>query len=391
MLPRADITGTRPVILIEATTPATALGQAKQESLDRLIQLTLGKEYQAQVLSRLADGNFLVKIDNAPANMALPPGTKAGDTIDLTLLAIQPRPTFLLGKPDPSATTSLSNAGRLIGNMLQLAQEGSMPTTLVGKTPLLSAPGAAAPQIAGALQNAIAFSGLFYESHVAQWALGARPASDLLREPVSKRIATSLPGTPTTGTTGSTTTGAAGATPGANLQETGGDLNRLMSNLRGLVSGDAPLTDTQRAALARTADIQEALAPVTGKQQELAGNEAVKLISLQLDTLEQRRIMWQGELFPGQRMEWEIKDDTPQKGKDQAEPEPVWNSTVRFSLPTLGSVAATIRLVGDKVHIQVNTPSADTADVLRTHGPSLADALGAAGSPLESLLVKEEK
>ena len=65
MLPRADITGTRPVILIEATTPATALGQAKQESLDRLIQLTLGKEYQAQVLSRLADGNFLVKINNA--------------------------------------------------------------------------------------------------------------------------------------------------------------------------------------------------------------------------------------------------------------------------------------------------------------------------------------
>lgn len=377
MLPRADITGTRPVILIEATTPATALGQAKQESLDRLIQLTLGKEYQAQVLSRLADGNFLVKINNAPANMALPPGTKAGDTIDLTLLAVQPRPTFLLGKPDPGATTSLSNAGRLIGNMLQLAQEGGMPTTLVGKTPLVSTPGAPAPQIAGALQNAIAFSGLFYESHVAQWALGARPATDLLREPPAKRVATSLLGTPP---------------PATEPEETGGgELNRLVNNLRGFVTGERPVQDAQRAASTmRSADLQEAIAPVTGKQQELAGTEAVKLISLQLDTLEQRRVMWQGELFPGQPLEWEISDETPQKNKDQPEPEPVWNSTVRFSLPTLGAVSASIRLVGDKVQIQVNTPSADTASALRTHGELLADALGAAGSPLESLLVKQQ-
>lgn len=377
MLPRADITGTRPVILIEATTPATALGQAKQESLDRLIQLTLGKEYQAQVLSRLADGNFLVKINNAPANMALPPGTKAGDTIDLTLLAVQPRPTFLLGKPDPGATISLSNAGRLIGNMLQQTQEGSMPTALVGKTPLLSTPGAPAPQIATALQNTIAFSGLFYESHVAQWALGARPAADLLREPPAKRVATSILGTPQP---------AAASEP-----EAGSELNRLVSNLRGLVMGErAQPADVPKTALpARSADLQEAITPVSSKQPELAGTEAVKLISLQLDALEQRRVMWQGELFPGQPLEWEISDETPQKGKEQAEAEPVWNSTVRFSLPTLGAVSASVRLVGDKVQIQVNTPSAETASALRTHGELLADALGAAGSPLESFLVKQ--
>src|SRR3546814_16979581 len=42
-------------------------------------------------------------------------------------------------------------------------------------------------QIAGAMKNAIAFSGLFYESHVAQWAIGKRPRSDLLNEPLAKR------------------------------------------------------------------------------------------------------------------------------------------------------------------------------------------------------------
>src|SRR5438105_655040 len=99
MLQRADTAGARPVILIEATTPTSAVGDAKQEAFDRLSQLALGKEFQAQVLSRLTDGSYLVKIDDAVASMKLPPGTKTGDVVDLTLLATQPRPTFLLGKP----------------------------------------------------------------------------------------------------------------------------------------------------------------------------------------------------------------------------------------------------------------------------------------------------
>lgn len=375
MLPRADITGTRPVILIEATTPSTALGQAKQETLDRLIQLTLGKEYQAQVLSRLADGTFLVKVDNAPANMALPPGTKPGDILDLTLLAIQPRPTFLLGKPDASATTSLSNAGRLIGNMLQLAEQGTMPTAVVGKTPLVATPGASPQQIATALHSAIAFSGLFYESHVAQWAVGARPIADLFREPQAKRV--------NNATTGTTQPVPTEAEIGKN------DLNRLMNNIREWVGAER-LPDKLQATQARNPAMQDSVDPIVGKQQELSGIESVKLISLQLDTLEQRRVMWQGELFPGQPLEWEIEEDAPEKNKDQAEAEPVWNSTVRFSLPTLGSVSATIRLIGDRVQVQVNTANPDTATALRTHGDSLAEALGAAGSTLESLLVKQD-
>lgn len=372
MLPRADIAGTRPIVLVEASAPIAALGQPKQETLDRLLQLTLGKEYQAQVLSRLADGNFLVKIDDAAASMALPPGSKAGDTLDLTLLSTQPRPTFLLGKAEAGATTSLSNAGRLIGNMLQLAQQGDMPTTLVGKTALLAAPGASSAQIAGALQNAVTFSGLFYESHVAQWAMGTRPASDLLREPPAKH---SL------------------AAQGGNTQPppadaASNDLGKLMANMRAWVGGERALPDLLSTSQTGSMD-QENIAPVAGKQQDIAASEGIKLINLQLDVLEQRRIMWQGELFPGQPLEWEISDDTPEKNKDQAEPEASWKSTVRFSLPTLGSVSATIRLSGEHVQVQVHTANEESAATLRSHGKLLADALGAAGSTLDALLVKQ--
>ncbi|MFJ7566486.1 flagellar hook-length control protein FliK [Herminiimonas sp. NPDC097707] len=371
MLPRADLTGTRPVVLIEASAPVTALGQAKQETLDRLLQLTLGKEYQAQVLSRLSDGNFLVKVDNAVASMLLPPGTKAGDKLDLTLLANQPRPTFMLGKAEAGATTSISNAGRLIGNMLQLAQQDGMPTAIVGKTPLVATPGASAQQIAGALQNAVAFSGLFYESHVAQWAMGMRPSSDLLREPAAKRSNLPLTGQP------QATTENAGTS----------DLGRLMTNVREWVGGERALADLLRSAQTGKPE-QESIAPLVGKQQDIPVSEGLKLINLQLDTLEQRRIMWQGELFPGQPLEWEISDDTPEKSSEQSEPEPTWNSSVRFNLPTLGSVSATIRLSGEHLQVQVHTADEETAVALRSHGKLLADALAAAGSTLDSLLVK---
>ena len=372
MLPRADITGTRPVVLVEASVPANAIGHARQESVDRLLQLSLGKEYQAQVLSRLSDGSFLVKVDDAVASMKLPAGSKAGDTLDLTLLATQPRPTFILGKAEAGATTSLSNAGRLIGNMLQLAQQDGMPSAVVGKTPLVATPGASAPQIASALQNAVSFSGLFYESHVAQWAAGVRPASDLLLEPPAK-----LSNTPLT----------APATNGQ-ADTNGNDLGRLMSNLREWVGGERALADLLRTSQTKQAD-QDSTVPLLGKQQDVAGNEGVKLISLQLDTLEQRRIMWQGELFPGQPLEWEISDDTPEQKTDQSEPEKSWNSTVRFSLPSLGSVSATIRLTGDHVQVQVNTNNEETATTLRNHGKLLADALDSAGSTLDSLLIKQ--
>jgi hypothetical protein len=108
--------------------------------------------------------------------------------------------------------------------------------------------------------------------------------------------------------------------------------------------------------------------------------------------LEQRRIVWQGELFPGQPIEWEISDDTPKRSNEDSaqQPEQSWQSTVRFSLPTLGAVSATIRLTGEHVQVNVHTADEHAAAALRTYGGMLADALGAAGSTLDSLLIKHD-
>jgi hypothetical protein len=63
---------------------------------------------------------------------------------------------------------------------------------------------------------------------------------------------------------------------------------------------------------------------------------------------------------------------------------------VRFELPTLGVVAASIRLTGGRLQVQVRAAEEDTASLLRTHGNELASALDAAGSPLDQLTVKRD-
>jgi hypothetical protein len=381
MLQRADITGARPVILVEAAEPAASLGDAKQEALDRLSQLALGKEFQAQVLSRLADGSYLVQIEDAVAGMKLPPGTQAGEILDLTLLATEPRPTFLLGKQSDSSTASLSPAGRLLTSLLQLAQEdGAPPTALVGKTPLLARPDAPAAHIASALQQAIGFSGLFYESHVAQWANGTRPLAELLNEPPAKLL--DAPPTPAPNTSQPHSFVPQATTQAAELQQ-------LPNKVKEWADGRA-LSDALQAHKAGLAT-QDGGGPAAVRQQAGAATEAAKLLSLQLDALEQRRIVWHGELFPGQRFEWEISDDTPGGGREpQADEARSWQSTVRFSLPTLGAVSATVRLSGERVRVQVQTADEQAAIALRSCGDLLAQALEAAGSTLEALQVSHD-
>lgn len=388
MLQRADITGARPVILVEAATPAASSGDAQQEAFSRLSLLQLGKEFQAQVLSRLADGNYLVKIDDAVAGMKLPPGTQTGDILDLTLLATEPRPTFLLGKANDVSTASLSQGARLIANMLQLAQEdGAAPTAIIGRTPLLAKPDAPAAHIANILRQAVMFSGLFYESHVAQWATGTRPLTELLHEPPAKLlnpVPAEHPEHP-----------AQNPPPNVNappLTTRAAELDKLLANVREWVDGKRALADVLQERKGTLSEPGKIGTPVS-RQDAAINTEGAKLLSLQLDALEQRRIVWQGELFPGQPFEWEIADDTPRGRHEQEAGDTVqsWQSTVRFSLPVLGAVSATVKLTGEHVQVHVRAADARTAATLRSHGKLLAQALDAAGSTLDALLVKHDE
>src|SRR4051812_39685984 len=94
MLPRADIITVRPVGAAELVSGPAPVGDARQEQFQRSLAGLIGQSVQAEVMSRLTDGSFLVKVADTAARMMLPPGAQVGQRVPLTLVSVSPRPTF---------------------------------------------------------------------------------------------------------------------------------------------------------------------------------------------------------------------------------------------------------------------------------------------------------
>ncbi|WP_373988495.1 flagellar hook-length control protein FliK [Duganella sp. BuS-21] len=262
---------------------------------------------------------------------ALPADAVKPQSLGATLLGKAPL-TPASELPALSANTqqaTLSSAARVLTTILGAAQAGqAAQTALIGKTALF---GNAAPDtdlLAQKLQDTISKSGLFYESHVAEWVKGERPLTELMREPQMQRL----------------------------LQQGG---------------------DTATRAAGNGPDLS-----------------AAQMINQQLHTQEQHRVLWQGQAWPGQQMQWEVRRDQRDGGKDggqaEGEPEQIWRSGVRFRLPLLGAVSAAVTLVGDQVHIQVQTDTDGSATTLRAWAGQLESAMAAAGAQLSSLTISQE-
>jgi hypothetical protein len=94
-------------------------------------------------------------------------------------LALQVSAGALIASSTP---TELSSTGKLIDQILQSSAQSEIATqktAMVQNAALMSQPA----QLADALKQAISNSGLFYESHLADWARGKLPQSQLALEP----------------------------------------------------------------------------------------------------------------------------------------------------------------------------------------------------------------
>ncbi len=413
MLLRADISLT-PVARVDGVAAVEVVGDVRQEAFQRSLAGSLGKSLQGEVLSRLTDGSFMVKVAGTPARMLLPQGAEVGQQVPLTLVALSPRPTFqiatqqgahtalayaeaapapppgtstraeplvyldggqaatpaasrppaaaaaatpqaelpvpvqrplsyaaaqlakapltptaLLPSIDPSSTpATISESARTIATVLAAAAPKA-PGGITAPAPLTQTPAAPPQEMASALRQSLSESGLFYESHVAEWSAGQRPVETLAREPQMQRAA---------------------------------------------VTGHQQQTATAAPAL-------------PGIDQETA-----QFINLQLNTQEQGRVVWEGQPWPGQAMRWEVARDAPERQAKPGEQEhdTPWRSGVRLRFPLLGEVAATVVLHGGQLHIQVDTGSSDTGSLLRANAASLSGALEAAGLPLSSLKIRSD-
>ncbi|MEQ1667368.1 MAG: flagellar hook-length control protein FliK [Sulfuriferula sp.] len=338
--PKSEMTGTRPVTLIQALSPTSPLGDVKEEILHRLNQISLGQQLEADVQTRLSDGSFLVKLADTITKMNLPDGTNVGDKLNLTLIDKTPRPTFLLNAAADlparinSTPTEISNTAKLITTLLQASSNQTQPAVVGNNTPIISSTMPATPEIAASLKQAITQSGVFYESHLAAWVSGQMSLPAIKQEPQAQLV---------------------------------NQMNALVTN-----------TDPANTAITKQADVTNN--PVLNN-----------LLNAQLHTLENNHIMWQGQAWQGQAMQWAISQDTPQQQSNQEDRHQIWRSDVKFELPGLGTITATLRLNGEHLSVQIRTDNDSTTNTLQTNSQSFQDALAAVGIPLDALLVKHHE
>ena len=283
----------------------------------------------------------------------------------------------LAGQPAAAAPANdtyqyatLSRSGQLIGNLLLPEGEAPQPAALNRGEPLLAQPPTSGADLVPVLQKAVAQSGLFYESHQAEWVAGKMPIEQLLQEPQGQRsapitlaqhgVTQHLP--PTHPESGRAATVAAAETP------------TLMQTLFGTEDrSQAPAAQQPAAGLAQA--VPEELRPI---------------VQQQLDAVATQRLIWHGEAWPNQPVEWEIVRGDEQGNSSQPEDEASWRTTLRLDTPRLGHVDASLRLTAAGIHIAITTPSGATAEDLRAAAPELTTALDAAGVQVLSFQAKHD-
>ena len=309
-------------------------------------QFELGQKVQGTVQAQVAPNVFNVRVATQLLQMQLPAFIRSGDIITLQVASLQPRLTFTLAASSNPVSTpeSLSATSRLLSSLSQQPLERSYVR------PIQSAPlwtGAQAlpdtSQLAGKLHDALSHSGLFYESHQAQWIAGTRPTTQLLLEPQNQ------------------------LTPKQQPQ----NLLQQNTNTR---SPDTANNATLSTQVTQTGTEQRAVAPNIPEHLQT-------LVQQQLGALETHQVLWQGQVWQGQEMRWEVSEESPHRNAQGVE-EGQWNTQIHLDLPNLGGVSARLSFNGNALNLSFDVADAQTRDKLGNASSQLVAALSERGIPV---------
>lgn len=321
--------------------PAFPSFEAEKETSGRL-QLKPGQQVQAEVLENLTARRTLVRVAGELLKMELPATVRPGDRLMLNFLGEEPRPTFTLSRSANSGSpVSISDTGKLLGMLVKEGVQQQPAAGLPRISTILTNPPVDTAFLATRLREALTLNGVFYESHLAQWARGERALKEILKEPQGK------------------SGGAKSAAP-ANQPHIRSHQTAIESSL--------PAEEPVFAKLFKE-----------GKESSPPGAvapESLPILREQLHTLHTGQFVWQGEVWPEQQLEWAVQErESGPDGEEGGE----WETTLRLDLPKLGKIDALLRLTKDGLQVHINTESGSVADDMRSEQQNLETALSAAG------------
>ncbi|WP_438998419.1 flagellar hook-length control protein FliK [Variovorax beijingensis] len=324
----------------------------------------------------------------------------------------------------PSIDTRWSAAARVISAVL--ADLDAEPEPVRGAAPLWASPQEApsGAMLAAALGRSVSGSGLFYESHLLEFALGQRTLSQLAEEPqvrltqLQSLQRPAVPGTPqplalsqpvavqpaaaaplfAAGEPAPAPPGALPqALPSEMISSTGAPFAQPHQAAVASASHMAALTGEERMASLGAGETVAANASARAAvpaAAELIHPQTAALVHQQLDLLATAVFRWSGQAWPDVPMAWSIHEETGQpgdapegRGGDRGTPARRWTTTVSLTLPKLGAVDLRLSLAGELVQAHLAASEAATLARLRSDGGELAPRLEAAGLRLQDLQI----
>ena len=306
-----------------------------------------GQQIRGEIMASLGGGRFVVQVAGQSLEFTLPKGIRQGDMVTLFFVSDEPQPTFLMARFGKPGDAQVSETGRWLSGFLGAAgdQLSARETLGILKT-LLSEPPTDASRLSGFLKQGLQEDGLFYESHLARWFGGDYPLEDLLREPQGQlSLLRRLSG-----------------------QETANSAQDLA--LAGLKGGSMEALAVMEAAL-KKAGAAMAYEGIVDKQ-------ALPIVKEQLTALQSGQIIFRGDLVPGQRFEWTVREREARRSPS-GEQERSWETSLTLDMPKLGKVSASLKLDGTRVSIELGAPQPGSAERLKAGTSRLAEQLEASG------------
>ncbi|MBT2300481.1 flagellar hook-length control protein FliK [Variovorax paradoxus] len=390
---------------------------------------------QSQVGTDAAAGP-VVAVQKVVNDIRLPPEMALGRHLPAAGAAAAPGRS-VPGQPDAAAPSAarLSVAARVIGALLAEFPDAG---PLRGASPMWPSSQQPSPAaLAGTLAQTVSASGLFYESHLREFAAGTRTLAQLAQEPqarwaparsaspeaAAQPVAASatvaaeapkavLPGPmPHPDDSASTLPQAAAPRPPAEAgagdgllpprapapalaAETSVPAADAARGLAAYRSGEAapsaapeaPPAQRAEEASPRHAAAASVQAPPAG---EVIHPQTATVVHQQLDLLATAVFRWSGQAWPEVPMAWSIQEEDAEPYGD-APHEPAarsWTTTVSLSLPRLGNVDLRLSLAGTHVQAQLAASETRTAARLRADSDRLVQRFEAAGLRLQELQI----
>ena len=299
------------------------------------------------------------------------------------------------GAARESVATTLSQTGKLIGNLLggiDDKEKGAAPAPLNGSRPLVDAMPTTAADLAPVLKQALSQSGMFYEAHQARWVAGELPTALLLQEPQGQHSqAGTLAGELAAKANGQTATGGnalaqpASTLPGSENVRPEAHSTQVTQTgtafYQQVMMNDA--TDSGSGRLEQTGPA------VLSPQQGALPADLAPLVQQQLNALATQTFTWQGQIWPGQQMFWEIDDQQGNQGRGNEGTASQWQTRLKLNLPQLGGIDASLRLLpGNEIEISLSAAQGESGAKLDSFSQTLKQQLAAAGLKLTQFGVK---